>query len=86
MKVVILAGGLGTTLFYVTLGRNARVSDITVMDRTSHLSRSELSLIFGSAAAVHAFRMSRERAYSHFFLAPIDRGKGVGGGVTFNTR
>jgi hypothetical protein len=82
----ILAGGLGTTLFYVTIGRNARVSDITVMDRTSHLSRSELSLIFGSVAALHAFRMSRDHAYSHFFLAPTDKGRGLQAGLAFRTR
>lgn len=79
----ILAGGLGTTLFYITLGRNASVSDITVMARTSHLSRSQLSLIFGSGAAIHALRMSRDRAYSHFFFAPGDRGNGLEAGVSF---
>lgn len=81
----ILAGGLGTTLFYVTIGRNARVSDITVMDRTSHLSRSQLSMIFGSAAALHAFRISRNPAYRHFFVAPSDRGRGLNAGLALLT-
>jgi len=31
----ILAGGIGTTLFYITLGRNGAVSDIAFMARTS---------------------------------------------------
>lgn len=82
----LLAGGVGTTLFYVTIGRNARVSDITVMDRTSNLSRAQLSLIFGSVAAAHALRMSRDRAYTHFFVAPIDRGKRLSAGLTLKTR
>jgi hypothetical protein len=82
----ILAGGIGTTLFYVTIGRNAVVSDISVMARTSHLSKGQVSLIFGSVSAIDAFRMSRNRAYSHFFLAPVDRGRGLKGGVSINTR
>ena len=42
----ILAGGIGTTLFYITIGRNGSVSDISVMARTSSLSKTQLSLIF----------------------------------------
>jgi hypothetical protein len=82
----ILASGIGTTLFYVTIGRNAPVSDISVMARTSHLSKGQVSLIFGSVSAIDAFRMSRNRAYSHFFLAPVDRGRGLKGGVSITTR
>jgi hypothetical protein len=82
----ILAGGIGTTLFYVTIGRNAPVSDISVMARTSHLSKGQISLIFGSVSAIDAFRMSRNHAYSHFFLAPVDRGRSLKGGVSISTR
>lgn len=78
----VLAGGIGTTLFYVTIGRNARVSDMTLMDRTSHLTKGQLSLIFGSVSALHAFRMSRDRAYSRFFVAPVDRGRGLNAGLS----
>src|SRR5215210_3755075 len=53
----ILAGGIGTTLFYITLGRNGSVSDISVMARTSSLSKTELSLIFGALSAIHAWRI-----------------------------
>ncbi|HMG00831.1 MAG TPA: hypothetical protein VK560_06270, partial [Gemmatimonadaceae bacterium] len=35
----ILAGGIGTTLFYITIGRNGDVSDIAFMARTSSLSK-----------------------------------------------
>ena len=35
----MLAAGIGTTLFYITIGRNASVSDISVMARTSRSPR-----------------------------------------------
>jgi hypothetical protein len=70
----ILAGGIGTTLFYITIGRNASVSDITFMARTSSLSKTQLSLIFGGLSAVHAFRISRDPAYDHFFIRPGENG------------
>lgn len=38
----ILAGGIATTLFYITLGRNASVSDISVMARTSSFQNAAL--------------------------------------------
>lgn len=81
----LLAGGIGTTLFYVTLGRNARVSDISVMARTSSLSKGQLSLIFGSVAALHTIRITRDHHYAHFFAAPSDRG-GVRAGVSVGTK
>ena len=74
----ILAGGIGTTLFYITLGRNASVSDISFMARTSSLSKTQLSLIFGGFSAIHALRMSRNPAYDHFFVRPKANGFGVG--------
>lgn len=74
----ILAGGIGTTLFYMTLGRNASVSDISVMARTSSLSKTQLSLIFGGFSAIHALRVSRDSSYSHFFVRPTGNGAAVG--------
>ena len=74
----ILAGGIGTTLFYITLGRNGAVSDIAFMSRTSSLSKTELSLIFGGASAIQAFRISRDPKYDHFFIRPTDNGLGIG--------
>ena len=82
----ILAGGLGTTLFYVTAGRNANVSDISVMARTSSLSKGEVSLIFGGISALHAWRMSRDKSYSRFFLAPVDRGHALLAAFNLETR
>jgi hypothetical protein len=74
----ILAGGIGTTLFYITLGRNGAVSDIAVMARTSSLSKGELSLIFGGISAIQAFRISRDPRYDHFFVRPTSDGAEVG--------
>jgi len=77
----ILAGGIGTTLFYITLGRNASVSDISYMARTSSLSKTQVSLIFGGVSAIHAWRVSRDPRYSHFFVRPT--GNGMVGGFQF---
>jgi hypothetical protein len=46
----ILADGIGTTLFYITIGRNGSVSDISFMGRTSSLSKTQLSLIYNPRA------------------------------------
>jgi hypothetical protein len=74
----ILAGGIGTTLFYITLGRNASVSDISLMARTSSLSKTQLSLIFGGVSAIHAWRISRDPRYNHFFVRPTGDGAAIG--------
>lgn len=70
----LLAGGIGTTLFYITLGRNASVSDISFMARTSSLSKTQVSLIFGGVSAIQALRISRDPKYNHFFIRPADDG------------
>ncbi|MFL5477603.1 MAG: hypothetical protein ACJ8AF_00625 [Gemmatimonadaceae bacterium] len=74
----LLAGGIGTTLFYITLGRNASVSDITYMARTSSLSKTQVSLIFGGVSAIQALRISRDPKYDHFFVRPAGDGLQVG--------
>ncbi len=74
----ILAGGIGTTLFYITIGRNASVSDISVMARTSSLSKTQLSLIFGGFSALHAWRITRDPRYNHFFVRPTENGAAIG--------
>jgi len=70
----LLAGGLGTVLFYITLGRNGTVSDVSFMSRTSSLSKTQISLIYGSIAAMHAVRIHLKDRYAHFFTAPDDTG------------
>lgn len=74
----MLAAGIGTTLFYITIGRNASVSDISVMARTSSLSKTQLSLIFGGLSAIHALRISRDSTYAHFFVRPTQNGAALG--------
>jgi hypothetical protein len=70
----LLAGGLGTVLFYITLGRNGSVSDVSFMSRTSSLSKTQISLIYGSIAVLHAVRIHVKDRYAHFFSAPDDTG------------
>jgi len=74
----ILAGGIATTLFYITIGRNGAVSDVAFMSRTSNLSKTQVSLIFGGVNALHAFRIWRNPAYDHFFVGPSDNGAQIG--------
>lgn len=74
----ILACGIGTTLFYITLGRNGAVSDVAFMSRTSSLSKNQVSLIFGGLSAIHAIRIARDSSYSHFFVGPARKGLVVG--------
>ncbi|OLE14907.1 MAG: hypothetical protein AUG20_03715 [Gemmatimonas sp. 13_1_20CM_3_60_15] len=74
----ILAGGIGTTLFYITIGRNGSVSDVAYMARTSKLSKTQLSLIFGGVNAIQALRIWKSPAYDHFFASPSDNGARFG--------
>jgi hypothetical protein len=78
MERGLLAGGIATTVFYVTLGRNASVSDISFMARTSSLSKTQLSLIFGGVAAIQAWRVARDSRFDHFFVRPSRKGAAVG--------
>ncbi len=80
----ILAGGIGTTLFYATIGRNGSVSDVAVMARTSHLSKTRISLMFGSVSALHTVRMVRNHHYARFFAGPSTSGMKFG--VTIGQR
>ena len=71
----ILAGGIGTALFYITIGRTASVSDIDFMARTSTLNKTDLTLIYGGIAAMHMVRISRDGRYANFFLRPNPAGR-----------
>lgn len=66
----LLAGGIGTVLFYVTLGRSASVSDVTFMANTSSLTKTQVSLIYGGIAALHVVRIHFKDRYAHFFSVP----------------
>jgi hypothetical protein len=66
----VLAGGIGTTLFYITLGRTGRVSDVQTMSLASGLSKTQVSAIYGSVAALHMIRIARNGRYANFFARP----------------
>ena len=72
----VLASGIATALFYVTIGRTASVSDVDYMARTSSLSRTDIAFIYGGVAAMHAVRISRSGRYANFFVRPAGRGEG----------
>lgn len=71
----VLAAGVGTALFYVTLGRSASVSDIDLMSRTSSLSKTDLTAIYGGVALLHLLRIRHDGRYAHFFVRPSPRGE-----------
>lgn len=79
----ILGGGLGTTLFYLTIGRKGSVSDVDFMARTHALNALQVTLIFSSVAAMHTFRISRDPHYANFFARPRADG-GVEVGLSLN--
>ena len=75
----VLAGGIATALFYVTIGRTASVSDVDVMARTGALTTNPITLLYGGVALLHTVRVARDGHYANFFLRPGDeRGMKVG--------
>ena len=66
----LLGGGIGTTLFYLTIGRTGSVSDVDFMARTHALSKTQATLLFGGVAAMHSIRISRDPEYANFFARP----------------
>jgi hypothetical protein len=74
----LLGGGIGTTLFYLTIGRRGSVSDVDFMARTHALTTTQVTLIFGSVAALHSVRISRNPRYANFFARPRDTGLDLG--------
>jgi hypothetical protein len=70
----VLAGGIATAIFYVTLGRTASVSDVDFMARTSSLSKGDITLIYGGVALMHGLRIHHDRRYANFFVRPAPAG------------
>ncbi|MEO7086041.1 MAG: hypothetical protein ABI442_08205 [Gemmatimonadaceae bacterium] len=81
----LLGGGIGTTLFYLTIGRTGSVSDVDFMARTHALNKLEITAIFGGVSALHTFRMWRDPHYANFFARPRDDG-GLDVGLGFTVR
>ena len=70
----VLAGGIATALFYVTLGRTASVSDVDFMARTSSLSKGDITIIYGGVALMHGLRIHHDKRYANFFVRPAPAG------------
>jgi hypothetical protein len=66
----LLAGGLATSFFYVTIGRTGSVSDVDFMARTSRLSKTSITAIYGGLALVHLWRIDHDSRYADFFARP----------------
>src|SRR5258708_770075 len=78
----VLASGIATALFYITIGRTAAVSDVDFMARTSSLTKTNIALIYGGVAGLHAVRLSHDGPYANFFVRPAsDRERGLRLGV-----
>ena len=71
----VLLGGIVTTLFYVTAGRTASVSDVDFMARTSTLSKTDITVIYGGVAMLHVLRIHRDARYANFFVRPSPAGE-----------
>ena len=81
----VLASGIATALFYVTIGRSASVSDVDFMARTSSLSRTDIGLIYGGVALLHTVRVSHDSRYADFFVHPAPAGeRGLRVGLHFD--
>ena len=66
----MLTGGIATSLFYVTIGRTGSVSDVDFMARTSTLSKTSITAIYGGIALLHIWRVSHNARYADFFARP----------------
>lgn len=81
----VLAGGIATSLFYVTIGRSGSVSDVAYMARTSSLSKTTLTVIYGGTALLHIWRLTHNSRYADFFARPAPAG-GLHIGVDISPR
>ena len=71
----LLGGGIGTTLFYLTIGRRGSVSDVDFIARTHAMTKTQVTLVFGSIVAVHTVRIMVDKHYANFFARPRDDGR-----------
>jgi hypothetical protein len=77
----MLASGVGTVVFYFTIGRDASISDVSQMSANSGISKWTLTAMFGSVAALDVVRIVTRQRYAHFFTAPTADGR-MAAGVT----
>lgn len=81
----VLAGGIGTALFYVTIGRSGNVSDVDFIARTHAMTKMQVTLLYGGVAALHTWRISRDGRYANFFARPDANGR-IDVGLCVDTR
>jgi hypothetical protein len=74
----LIGGGIGTTLFYLTIGRTGSVSDVDFMARTHAMTKTQITVLFGAIAAMHSWRVSRDPHYARFFTRAAGGGAQVG--------
>jgi len=74
----VLGGGIGTTVFYLTLGRTGSVSDVDFMSHTGIMTKTQVTLLYGSVALLHSWRIAHDPAYDNFFARPSAHGLDVG--------
>lgn len=70
----VLAGGIATTLFYLTIGRSGSVSDVEFMARTHAMTKRQIALVYGGLVGSHVWRMYRDPHYANFFARPDGNG------------
>lgn len=70
----LLAGGIGTTVFYLTIGRTGSVSDVEFIARTHAMTKTQATVLFGSIVTMHTIRIVKNPRYANFFARP--RGDG----------
>lgn len=80
----ILGGGIGTTVFYLTIGRRGSVSDVDFVARTHAMTKTQMTFLFGGIATIHTIRISRNPRYANFFARARDDG-GMDVGVSLKT-
>jgi hypothetical protein len=71
----VLAGGLGTTLFYLTIGRTGYVSDIEFMARVHGMTKTQSTLLFGGILATQMLRIHKGSRYPRLFVQPAADGR-----------
>jgi hypothetical protein len=74
----LIGGGIGTTVFYLTIGRSGSVSDVDFMSHTGIMTKTQVTVLYGSIAALHTWRVSRNPAYNNFFAWPSAHGLDFG--------
>jgi len=74
----LLGGGIGTTVFYLTLGRTGSVSDVDFMSHTGVMSKTQVTVLYGSVALIHTLRIVHDPAYDNFFVRPSAHGLDFG--------